>query len=114
MIEKDSFSYLKRQISRTKQDKKEAKALVEKGKIRILKDRSGALEISRFGLFYDSYNIVNLDVNYKSALIVGDGDFWVIDRKPQMPFLMREIYTKYLLKHGFKQDQICWKNDEKR
>lgn len=113
-IEKDGFSYLKRQISRAKQDKKEAKALVEKGKIRILKDRSGALEISRFGLFYDSYNIVNLDVNYKSALIVGDGDFWIIDRKPQMPFLMREIYTKYLLKHGFKQDQICWKNDEKR
>ena len=45
-----------------------------------------ALKVSFFGPFYGGYNVVSLDDDYQTALVVGNGSdyFWLLSRKKQI------------------------------
>ena len=47
----------------------------------------GALKVSFFGPFYGGYNVVSLDDDYQTALVVGGNSdyFWLLSRKKQIP-----------------------------
>lgn len=100
-INGDKISYLMRKNAN-------GKISNEKGFIKVDENRTGALEISRFGIFYDPYYVVNLDINYESALIIGETNFFVIARKPSIPYLMQAVYENYIIEHGFNGGEICW------
>ena len=58
------------------------------GTARFLKGPSvAALKVSFFGPFYGGYNVVNLDENYQTALVVGESSdyFWLLSRKKKIP-----------------------------
>ncbi len=57
------------------------------GKARFLGSPDvAALKVSFFGPFYGGYNVVSLDDDYQTALVVGNGSdyFWLLSRKKQI------------------------------
>ena len=66
------------------------------GKAKFVKDPNLAmLKVSFFGPFYAGYNVVELDKDYKYALIIGQNTkyMWLLSRDKTMP---KEIIDKYL------------------
>lgn len=58
------------------------------GKARFLSEPDvAALKVSFFGPFYGGYNVVSLDDDYQTALVVGGNSdyFWLLSRKKQIP-----------------------------
>lgn len=58
------------------------------GKARFLGDsRIAALKVSFFGPFYGGYNVVSLDEQYQTALVIGQDTryFWLLSRHKTMP-----------------------------
>lgn len=58
------------------------------GKARLPKDKQpGKLRVSFFLSFYSDYDILELDTNYKWALIGSKSDkyLWILSRTPQLP-----------------------------
>lgn len=47
----------------------------------------GALKVSFFGPFYGAYNVIDLDPDYRHALVVGPNRsyLWVLARSPSLP-----------------------------
>lgn len=47
----------------------------------------GALKVSFFGPFYGAYNVVELDPDYRYALVVGPNTsyLWILARSPSLP-----------------------------
>jgi len=99
--ENGRMSYLKRYFE-------DGKDRVSKGKIRPIDGKSGALEISEWGIFYEPYNVINLDGELETALIIGENNFWLISRKKAFPELLRAIYEEQILERGFTTNQIHW------
>jgi apolipoprotein D and lipocalin family protein len=61
---------------------------VSDGKAKFLGDSQvGALKVSFFGPFYGGYNVVALDPNYQTSMVIGqDLDyFWLLSRSKNMP-----------------------------
>ena len=66
------------------------------GKAKFVKEPNKAmLKVSFFGPFYGGYNVVELDKDYKYALIIGQSTkyMWLLSREKTMP---KEIIDKYL------------------
>lgn len=58
------------------------------GKAKFLGDtKEAALKVSFFGPFYGGYNVVALDANYQTSMVIGqDMDyFWLLSRTKTMP-----------------------------
>lgn len=58
------------------------------GKARFLGDSSvAALKVSFFGPFYGGYNVVSLDEQYQTAVVIGQDThyFWLLSRSKTMP-----------------------------
>lgn len=58
------------------------------GKAQFLGDPSvAALKVSFFGPFYGGYNVVALDKDYQTALVIGNklDYFWLLSRSKQLP-----------------------------
>ena len=58
------------------------------GKAKFLGDPSKAsLKVSFFGPFYGGYNVIHLDDDYQTALVVGDDPkyFWLLSRSKVIP-----------------------------
>lgn len=49
--------------------------------------KTAALKVSFFGPFYGGYNVVYLDPNYQTSLVIGENTdyFWLLSRKPELP-----------------------------
>lgn len=81
------------------------------GKAKFVKDRNTAmLKVSFFGPFYAGYNVVEIDENYKYALIMGESTkyLWLLSREKTMP---KEIINKYVEKAkklGCKTENLIW------
>ncbi|MDH1293875.1 lipocalin family protein [Comamonas terrigena] len=70
------------------------------GKAKFLKDpKTAALKVSFFGPFYGGYNVVYLDEDYQTALVVGNDVkyFWLLSRTPSIG---GERYDELLKKAG--------------
>lgn len=58
------------------------------GKARFLSDsKVAALKVSFFGPFYGGYNVVSLDDQYQTSLVIGDSldYFWLLSRSNSIP-----------------------------
>ncbi|TYK71072.1 lipocalin [Comamonas sp. Z1] len=58
------------------------------GKARFLSDPSiAALKVSFFGPFYGGYNVVSLDDQYQTSLVIGNSRdyFWLLSRSKSIP-----------------------------
>lgn len=58
------------------------------GKARFLGEPGiAALKVSFFGPFYGGYNVVNLDDDYQTSLVIGDSRdyFWLLSRSKTIP-----------------------------
>jgi len=70
----------------------------------------GRLKVSFWGPFYSAYNVINIDKDYKTALIAGK-DFkhlWLLSREP----VMAEDKIEYLLQqaesYGYDTSKLIW------
>ncbi len=58
------------------------------GEAKFLGDpRTAALKVSFFGPFYGGYNVVHLDPDYQTSLVIGENTdyFWLLSRNPDLP-----------------------------
>lgn len=70
----------------------------------------GKLKVSFDGLFYSGYNIIEIDKDYKYALVAG-GDMrclWLLSREPSMPQEMIEYYLEVAESYDYKTSKLTW------
>lgn len=75
----------------------------------------GALKVSFFGPFYGGYNIVDLDVDYEWAIVVGSSRnyFWVLSRSTVLTTELKARAVAVALLLGINPDAIHWIPQEK-
>jgi apolipoprotein D and lipocalin family protein len=82
-----------------------------RGKARFVGPRDTAmLEVSFFGPFYGGYNVVDLDPDYRLALVVGPtrGYLWVLSRRPDPPRDAVDRVVKRAGELGFDTGALIW------
>ena len=81
------------------------------GKAKFIGDPTvGALKVSFFGPFYSGYNVVALDDNYQTALVVGkDTNYmWILSRTTAIPDTTKLEYLALASKLGFDVNKLVW------
>lgn len=70
----------------------------------------GRLKVSFFGPFYAPYNIIEIDDDYKHALVVGKNKnyIWFLSRTPDMPEAIKEKYLKKAASLGYDVSRFIW------
>lgn len=70
----------------------------------------GKLKVSFFGPFYSAYNIVELDPEYRYALIVGRNKnyIWFLSRTPSMPEEVKQKYVDIAESLGYDLSRLVW------
>jgi len=73
-------------------------------------DDVGMLEVSYFGPFYFSYNILAIDADYHYALVSGSGlDYlWILSREMTVPDEIKSQFLSMAWKIGFKVEELEW------
>ncbi|MEI7106444.1 lipocalin family protein [Pectobacterium versatile] len=72
----------------------------------------GALKVSFFGPFYGGYNIIELDDDYRYALICGPNrDYlWILSRTPTLDAATRDKLVATAKRYGFPTEALIWVN----
>lgn len=81
------------------------------GKAKFIGDPTvGALKVSFFGPFYSGYNVIALDDNYQTALVVGkDTNYmWILSRTTAIPDTTKLEYLALASKLGFDVNKLVW------
>ncbi len=81
------------------------------GKAKFRGDNNmAALKVSFFGPFYTGYNVIELDPDYKYALVVGKNTkyMWFLSREKTMPEDIKEKYLKTAENIGFRIEDLIW------
>jgi apolipoprotein D and lipocalin family protein len=81
------------------------------GKAKFVGDpKIAMLKVSFFGPFYAGYNVIELDSNYKYALISGQNlDYlWILSREKTIPETIRKSYLQKAEILGFKTKDLIW------
>lgn len=79
------------------------------GKAYFIADRDvGRLKVSFFGPFYGAYNIIELDEDYRWAMVCGpDRDyFWILSRSPTMDDTVLDRLLQKATDLGFRTDEL--------
>lgn len=71
---------------------------------------TGRLKVSFFGPFYGAYNILELDPDYRLALVSGPGTtwLWILAREPHVPQAQLERLLDTARGLGFPVEQLIW------
>ncbi len=85
------------------------KESIGKAKFVDAKDEA-KLKVSFFGPFYSGYNVIEIDPDYKYALVAGKdlSYLWILSREKTIP---QDVKTKYLAtaqKIGFDVNKLTW------
>lgn len=88
------------------------------GKAKFVKDdKTGMLKVSFFGPFYSGYNVIDLDDDYKYALIAGKNYnyLWILSRETTIPENIKTQFLKTAAQSGFNTSELLWvsHNDQK-
>jgi apolipoprotein D and lipocalin family protein len=81
------------------------------GKIKLAaKQNLGKLKVSYFGPFYFTYNILDIDEDYRYALASGSNldQLWLLSRERTMPEVIRERFLNHARGVGFNIDKLEW------
>ncbi|TCV03694.1 apolipoprotein D and lipocalin family protein [Samsonia erythrinae] len=72
----------------------------------------GALKVSFFGPFYGGYNIIELDEDYRYALICGPNRnyLWILSRTPTLDDATRDKLVATAKRYGFPTESLIWVN----
>jgi len=70
----------------------------------------GMLKVSYFGPFYLSYNVLDLDPDYKYALVSGSGlDYlWILSRETTIPDDIKAQFLSTAANIGFDVNKLEW------
>lgn len=70
----------------------------------------GALKVSFFGPFYSQYNVVQLDPDYRYALIFGENNdyMWLLSREKTMPDSVKQKYLNFAQQAGYDLNRLVW------
>lgn len=70
--------------------------------------KEGRLEVSFFGPFYASYNVLALDVDYTHALVSGPNTstLWLLARNPEPDQALVDAYLQEADQLGFNLDEL--------
>jgi len=73
-------------------------------------DTEGALEVSFFGPFYAAYNIIELDPDYRYALVVGNRTkyLWILSRATTIPDDVKAKYLATAQRLGYDLSTMVW------
>ncbi|MBC6113123.1 lipocalin family protein [Pedobacter fastidiosus] len=89
--------------------KKEWKQSV--GKAKFVKDEDEArLKVSFFGPFYAGYNVIQIDPDYKYALVAGNNlqYLWILSRTKIIPETIKSVYLDTARKLGYETGDLVW------
>jgi len=81
------------------------------GKAKFVNESDEArLKVSFFGPFYAGYNVIELDEDYKYALVVGNdlNYVWILSRSKTIPETIKAKYLKKAADLGYKTDELVW------
>ena len=79
------------------------------GKARFLGQADeAALKVSFFGPFYGGYNVVSLDEQYQTALVIGSSTvyMWILSRSKTIPATQRQALLQKAQALGVDLDQV--------
>ncbi len=73
-------------------------------------DKVAALKVSFFGPFYSGYNVIDIDPEYKYALVVGSNTkyMWILSRSTTIPDEVKERFLNTTNKLGYDNDALIW------
>ncbi|MGS0747567.1 lipocalin family protein [Halpernia sp. GG3] len=77
----------------------------------------GELKVSFFKPIWESYNVIDIDEDYKYALVVGNNlDYlWILSREKTLPESYKQRFLAKAKSLGFKTDDLIWvKHTEKK
>lgn len=71
-----------------------------------------SLKVSFFGPFYGGYNVIELDADYRYALVCGPNKdyLWILSRTPTLGADIRDKLLKTAQGYGFATDKLIWVN----
>ncbi len=81
------------------------------GKAKFVNDANEArLKVSFFGPFYAGYNVIEIDKDYRYALVAGPNlkYLWILSRENTIPQEIKEDYLKKAKAIGYKTDDLIW------
>ncbi len=81
------------------------------GKAKFVKDpQTAMLKVSFFGPFYSGYNVIELDDDYKYALVAGESlkYLWILSRTPSIPQEIKERYIQKAKEIGYDVEEMVW------
>lgn len=76
----------------------------------VNEDTVAMLKVSFFGPFYGGYNVIELDADYKYALVAGSSlDYlWILSREKTIPDAIKEKYLASAKAVGYDTDRLLW------
>ena len=71
-----------------------------------------SLKVSFFGPFYGGYNVIELDSEYRYALICGPNKdyLWILARTPTLDDNVKQKLLATAQRYGFKTQDLIWVN----
>lgn len=81
----------------------------------VNEDTVAMLKVSFFGPFYGGYNVVELDEDYKYALVAGSSlDYlWILSREKMIPDAIKEKYLASAKAIGYDTNKLMWIEHDK-
>ncbi|WP_285009283.1 lipocalin family protein [Pedobacter faecalis] len=72
--------------------------------------QEGRLKVSFFGPFYSGYNVIDIDSEYRYALVVGNNlnYLWILSRTPSIPESVKNNYLKQARDLGYRTEDLVW------
>ncbi|UEG51928.1 lipocalin family protein [Mucilaginibacter daejeonensis] len=86
------------------------------GKAKLVGDSDDArLKVSFFGPFYAGYNVIEIDLEYRYAMVAGNNTkyLWLLSREPTMPKEVIDRYLEQAKTLGFKTEELVWTKQDK-
>ncbi len=82
---------------------------VAEGKAKLT-DEPGKLKVSFFWIFYADYYIMELDENYRWALIGSKSDkyLWILSRTPKLEDNVKNLILHHAVKRGYDTSKLIW------
>ena len=70
----------------------------------------GKLKVSFFWIFYADYFVMELDENYKWALIGSKSDkyLWILSRTPKLEDNVKKLILHHAVKRGYDTSKLIW------
>lgn len=89
--------------------KKEDKESIGKAKF-VNEENEGRLKVSFFGPFYAGYNVIDIDKDYKYALVAGNSTkyLWILSREKTIPESVKTDYLNQAKALGYDVEDLVW------